>query len=194
MIPDPPSDLRMALHVPRAPGFASMMKDGARFFSGLEEAVIRNIGACKEFAETVQTCYGPNGMNKMVINHLEKLFVTNDAATIIREMEVQHPAAKMIVLASMQQEEEAGDGTNFVLLLAGALLKNAEKLLKNGLSLTEITKGYEMARDQVLENILPTLKVKKIDDLMNLDQCAAAIKTSLGSKQYGTGCEITDSD
>ena len=74
----------MALHVPRAPGFASMMKDGARFFSGLEEAVIRNIGACKEFAETVQTCYGPNGMNKMVINHLEKLFVTNDAATIIR--------------------------------------------------------------------------------------------------------------
>ena len=134
------------------------------------------------------------GMNKIVVNHIEKLFVTNDAATIIREMEVQHPAAKMIVLASMQQEEEAGDGTNFVLLLAGALLKNAEKLLKNGLSLTEITKGYEMARDQVLENILPTLKVKKIDDLMNLDQCAAAIKTSLGSKQYGTGCEITDSD
>ena len=68
----------MALHVPRAPGFASMMKDGSKFFSGLEEAVIRNIGACKEFAETVQTCYGPNGMNKMVINHLEKLFVTND--------------------------------------------------------------------------------------------------------------------
>ena len=85
----------MALHVPRAPGFSSMMKDGAKFFSGLEEAVIRNIGACKEFAETVQTCYGPNGMNKMVINHLEKLFVTNDAATIIRELEVEHPAAKL---------------------------------------------------------------------------------------------------
>ena len=57
-------------------------------FSGLEEAVIRNIGACKQLAETVQTAYGPIGMNKMVINHLGKLFVTNDAATIIRELDV----------------------------------------------------------------------------------------------------------
>ena len=96
----------MALHVPRAPGFSSMMKDGARFFSGLEEAVIRNIDACKEFSNTVSTAYGPNGMNKMVINHLEKLFVTNDAATIIRELDVEHPAAKMMILASQMMEQE----------------------------------------------------------------------------------------
>ena len=59
-------------------------------FSGLEEAVYRNIHACKEFADTVKTAYGPRGMNKMVINHIEKLFVTSDAATIIRELEVWH--------------------------------------------------------------------------------------------------------
>lgn len=58
-------------------------------FQGLEEAVIRNISACKQLAETVQTAYGPIGMNKMVINHLGKLFVTNDAATIIRELDVR---------------------------------------------------------------------------------------------------------
>ena len=120
----------MALHVPRAPGFASMMKDGAGFFSGLEEAVIRNIGACKEFAETVQTCYGPNGMNKMVINHLEKLFVTNDAATIIRELEVEHPAAKLMILGSQMQESEVGDATNFVIIFCGALLRASEELLR----------------------------------------------------------------
>jgi T-complex protein 1 subunit theta len=57
-------------------------------YSGLEEAVYRNIAACKQFAHTLRTAYGPNGMNKMVINHLEKLFVTNDAATIIKELEV----------------------------------------------------------------------------------------------------------
>lgn len=57
-------------------------------FSGLEEAVYRNISACKDFADTVRTAYGPNGMNKIVINHIDKLFVTNDAATIIRELEV----------------------------------------------------------------------------------------------------------
>jgi T-complex protein 1 subunit theta len=66
----------------------------------------------------------------MVINHLEKLFVTNDAATILRELEVQHPAAKMLVLASQQQEQECGDGTNFVLIFAGALLENAEQLIR----------------------------------------------------------------
>merc|ERR1712226_1518666 len=125
------------------------------------------------------------GMNKIIVNHIEKLFVTNDAATIIREMEVQHPAAKMIVLASMQQEEEAGDATNFVLLLACAMLKHAEKLLRNGLALTDIQKGYEMGRDYTLNEILPTLAVSKCDDLMNEEQVARAIKTSLGSKQYG---------
>lgn len=70
------------------------------------------------------------GQNKMVINHLEKLFVTNDAATILRELEVQHPAAKMLVLAAQQQEQECGDGTNFVLIFAGALLENAEELIR----------------------------------------------------------------
>lgn len=87
-----------------------MLKSGTRAFSGLEDAVYRNINACTELSTTVKSAYGPMGMNKIVVNHIEKLFVTNDAATIIREMEVQHPAAKMIVLASMQQEEECGDG------------------------------------------------------------------------------------
>uniref|UniRef100_A0A7N9AQW1 T-complex protein 1 subunit theta n=1 Tax=Mastacembelus armatus TaxID=205130 RepID=A0A7N9AQW1_9TELE len=128
----------MALHVPKAPGFAQMLKDGAKHYSGLEEAVFRNIRACKELSQTTRTAYGPNGMNKMVINHLEKLFVTNDAATILRELEVQHPAAKMIVMASHMQEQEVGDGTNFVLVFAGALLEVAEELLRMGLSVSEV--------------------------------------------------------
>ncbi|RZF39935.1 hypothetical protein LSTR_LSTR002338 [Laodelphax striatellus] len=76
----------MALHVPKAPGFAQMMKEGARPSSHLNSSVYRNISACKQFAETVRSAYGPNGMNKIIIKHIEKLFVTNDAATIIREL------------------------------------------------------------------------------------------------------------
>jgi T-complex protein 1 subunit theta len=68
-------------------------------------------------------------MSKMVINHLEKLFVTNDAATILNELEVQHPAAKMLVMASKMQEQEIGDGTNAVILFATALLENASNLI-----------------------------------------------------------------
>lgn len=101
-----------------------------QYFSGLEEAVYRNITACKTFAQSVRTAYGPNGMNKMVINHLEKLFVTSDAATIIKELDVEHPAAKLLVLASEMQEAEVGDGTNFVIIFAGSLLEAAEELLR----------------------------------------------------------------
>uniref|UniRef100_A0A8C2ABH3 T-complex protein 1 subunit theta n=1 Tax=Cyprinus carpio TaxID=7962 RepID=A0A8C2ABH3_CYPCA len=143
----------MALHVPKAPGFAQMLKDGAKHYSGLEEAVFRNIQACKELAQTTRTAYGPNGMNKMVINHLEKLFVTNDAATILRELEVQHPAAKMIVMASHMQEQEVGDGTNFVLVFAGALLELAEELLRMGLSVSEVISIFPESGNFNVDNV-----------------------------------------
>lgn len=175
----------MALHVPRAPGFASMMKDGARFYSGLEEAVFRNIGACKEFAETVQTCYGPNGMNKMVINHLEKLFVTNDAATIIRELEVEHPAAKLMILGSQMQEVEVGDATNFVIIFAGALLKEAEDLLRMGLKPTEVAEGYERALEKALE-VLETLSCYEVTNTKDPATVEKAIRSAIMSKQYGS--------
>ncbi|XP_063241286.1 T-complex protein 1 subunit theta [Bacillus rossius redtenbacheri] len=174
----------MALHVPKAPGVAQMLKEGSRYFSGLDEAVYRNIGACKQFAQTIRTAYGPNGMNKMVINHIEKLFVTNDAATIIRELDVEHPAAKLMILASEMQEQEIGDGTNFVIIFAGALLEAAEDLLRMGLTSSEIVEGYELALDKAVE-ILPTLTCYEVKDYRNLDEVVKVIKTSIMSKQYG---------
>ncbi|CAG5873731.1 unnamed protein product [Menidia menidia] len=174
----------MALHVPKAPGFAQMLKDGAKHFSGLEEAVFRNIRACKELSQTTRTAYGPNGMNKMVINHLEKLFVTNDAATILRELEVQHPAAKMIVMASHMQEQEVGDGTNFVLVFAGALLELAEELLRMGLSVSEVIEGYEKACKKTLE-ILPDCVCSSAKNLHDINEATSLIRTAVMSKQYG---------
>ncbi|KAL6473153.1 hypothetical protein MHYP_G00193410 [Metynnis hypsauchen] len=181
----------MALHVPKAPGFAQMLKDGAKHYSGLEEAVFRNIQACKELAQTTRTAYGPNGMNKMVINHLEKLFVTSDAATILRELEVQHPAAKMIVMASHMQEQEVGDGTNFVLVFAGALLELAEELLRMGLSVSEVIEGYEMACKKALE-ILPDLVCTSAKNLHDLTEATAMIRTAVMSKQYGNEDFLAD--
>ncbi|XP_007173878.2 T-complex protein 1 subunit theta isoform X1 [Balaenoptera acutorostrata] len=174
----------MALHVPKAPGFAQMLKEGAKHFSGLEEAVYRNIQACKELAQTTRTAYGPNGMNKMIINHLEKLFVTNDAATVLRELEVQHPAAKMIVMASHMQEQEVGDGTNFVLVFAGALLELAEELLRLGLSVSEVIEGYEIACKKAHE-ILPDLVCCSAKNLRDVDEVSSLLHTSIMSKQYG---------
>ncbi|XP_067848854.1 T-complex protein 1 subunit theta [Heptranchias perlo] len=174
----------MALHIPKTPGFSQMLKDGAKHFSGLEEAVYRNIQACKELAQTTRTAYGPNGMNKMVINHLEKLFVTNDAATILRELEVQHPAAKMLVMASHMQEQEVGDGTNFVLIFSGALLALAEELLRMGLSVSEVIEGYEAASKKALE-ILPDLICSSVKNLRDTEDVLPVIRTAVMSKQYG---------
>ena len=83
-------------------------------FEGVQGAVIKNIEAARAIAAMVQTSLGPNGMNKLVVNHLGKMIVTSDCATIMKELEVQHPAARMLVLASEMQESEFGDNTNFV--------------------------------------------------------------------------------
>jgi len=173
----------MALHIPKT-GLSQMMKEGSKHFSGLEEAVYRNIGACNEMAQIPRTSFGPNGLNKMIINHLDKLFITNDAATILRELEVQHPAAKMLVLACQQQEREVGDGTNFVMIFAGRLLEKAENLLRMGLSPSEVVAGYEMAATKALE-ILETLVAYTVHDLKDFNAVRAVIKPSIESKQAG---------
>jgi T-complex protein 1 subunit theta len=88
-------------------------------------------------------------MNKMVINHLDKLFITNDAATIVNELEVQHPAAKLLVLAARAQQEEIGDGANLTISFAGELLEKAEELIRMGLHPSEIIIGYTKAINKV---------------------------------------------
>lgn len=167
-------------------GLQSMLKEGHKHLSGLEEAVLKNIEACKQLATITRTSMGPNGMNKMVINHLEKLFVTSDASTITSELEVQHPAAKLLVLAAAAQQQEIGDGTNFVLSFAGELLNRAENLLRDGLHPTEIADGYVKAGVKALE-ILDTLVIKSSDTLDVRDKTAVAerIKGSISSKQFG---------
>lgn len=102
----------MALNA--AAGLGGMLKEGHKSFEGVQGAVLKNIEAGKALALMVRTSLGPNGMNKLVVNHLEKIIVTSDCATIVKELEVQHPAAKMLVLAAEMQESEYGDNTNFV--------------------------------------------------------------------------------
>src|SRR4051812_28541624 len=103
-------------------GPQTMLKDGAQF---VDEPVVKNIRACKELAKITASSMGPYGLCKMVINHLNKLFVTHDCATIMRELEVEHPAAKLLVMAAAAMQEEVGDGTNLVVTLAGELLGQA---------------------------------------------------------------------
>ncbi|KAJ3414711.1 T-complex protein 1 subunit theta [Chytridiales sp. JEL 0842] len=180
----------MALKIPKV-GLPQMLKDGYKHMQGLEEAVYRNIAATKELSQITRTSLGPNGRNKMVIDHLEKLFVTNDAATIIKALEVIHPAAKLLVMASQQQEAEMGDQTNFVVVFAGELLQQADYLLRMGLHPSEVIEGYDVAVKKCFE-ILQTLSVDSVADAHKASELAKAVKPAIASKQYGYEDLLTD--
>ncbi|EMD33038.1 hypothetical protein CERSUDRAFT_118441 [Gelatoporia subvermispora B] len=173
----------MSLKVPKANNI-QLFKDGYKHLQGLEDAVLRNIQAVAELSDLVRTSFGPNGRNKLVINHLGRLFVTSDAATIIREIEVVHPAAKLLVMASQAQEAEMGDATNMVLILAGELLKKAEHLLIMGLHPSEVIKGYELGSAKALEEIEKLSKISLPNPLTQAS-LADALKPAIASKQYG---------
>lgn len=165
-------------------GLTDLLKDGYKHLSGLNDVVLQNIDAARNLSKITRSSFGPNGMNKMIVNHLEKLFVTNDAATITKELDVVHPAAKLIVLASQMQEQEIGDGTNYVVVLAGELLSNAESLLQKGLHVNDIIQGYSMAGKKAQE-ILESLVVMTISDVSKKEEVAKALKSVLAAKQIG---------
>jgi len=120
----------------------------------------------------------------MVITHIGKLIVTSDAATIVKEIEVQHPAAKMVAMAAAMQENEAGDGTNFVLTLCGELMQQAENLIQEGLHPSDILVGYEKASIKCLE-YLDSLTCYNIEDMSNLEEVQKCIRSVVASKHYG---------
>ncbi|KAK7381280.1 hypothetical protein VNO78_33852 [Psophocarpus tetragonolobus] len=167
-------------------GIQSMLKEGHKHLSGLDEAVLKNIDACKQLSTITRTSLGPNGMNKMVINHLDKLFVTNDAATIVNELEVQHPAAKVLVLAGKAQQEEIGDGANLTISFAGELLQGAEELIRMGLHPSEIISGYTKAINKTVQ-ILDELVEKGSEnmDVRDKEQVVSRMKAAVASKQFG---------
>ncbi|MCX8194438.1 MAG: TCP-1/cpn60 chaperonin family protein, partial [Candidatus Pacearchaeota archaeon] len=110
-----------------------------------------NILAARIVAETVKTTLGPKGMDKMLVDSIGDITVTNDGVTILEEMEIEHPAAKMMVEIAKTQEMEIGDGTTTAVVLAGKLLENAEKLLDEKIHPTVITRGYRIAAEKAQE-------------------------------------------
>ncbi len=110
-----------------------------------------NIAAAKAVAETIRTTLGPKGMDKMIVDSLGDITVTNDGVTILEQMDIQHPAAKMIVEVAKTQEREIGDGTTTAVVLAGELLKKAEELLDKDIHPTIIARGYRLASSKAIE-------------------------------------------
>ena len=146
---------------------------------------MKNIEAAKNLSVLTRSSFGPHGMNKLIVNHLEKHFVTRDAAVILQEMEVMHPAAKLIVMAAQSQEQECGDATNFVTVFSGELLNQAEELLKQGVHSSDIIRGFEIAGKAVIDQGLPSLPIHTVSDMKSVEALMPVLSSVISSKQLG---------
>ena len=143
------------------------------------DAQKNNIAAAKLVAELVKTSLGPRGLDKMLVDSLGDVTITNDGATILKEIDAQHPASKMMIEISKTVDTEVGDGTTSCVVFAGALLEKAEKLLEKDVHSTVIIDGYQAASEKALELLAKLAKTVKPNDRESLIKIA---KTSMQSK------------
>ena len=155
-----------------------ILKEGATQTKG-KEAQKNNITAAKLVAEVVKTSLGPRGMDKMLVDSLGDVTITNDGATILKEIDVQHPAAKMMVEVAKSVDNEVGDGTTSAVVLAGALIEKAEELIGKDVHPTIIVDGYRRSAIKAIE-ILNSLAIKVHGN--EKDQLTKIAKTSMQTK------------
>ncbi len=163
-----------------------ILKEGTTRTFG-REAIRQNIMIAKAISETIKTTLGPKGMDKMLIDSLGDITISNDGATILDEIDVQHPIAKLLVEISKAQDDEVGDGTTTTVVLAGELLKEAERLLLKNIHPTVIVSGYKKALEkakEVLKSI--AIKVDRDDDesLKKVAMTAMHGKAVAGVREY----------
>src|SRR3989344_4215548 len=158
-----------------------ILQEGTQRSTG-KDAQRNNIMAAKAVAETVRTTLGPKGMDKMLVSSLGDVVITNDGVTILEEMQIEHPAAKMLVEVAKTQENEVGDGTTTVVVLAGELLKQAEKLIDDNVHPTVISRGYKLASEKSLEILNEIAENVTEKDEKLLKQIAITAMTGKGAE------------
>ncbi len=161
------------------------MKEGSARNRG-KDAQRSNISAARIVTEVVKTTLGPRGMDKMLVDSLGDVTVTSDGATVLDELDVQHPAAKMLVEVAKTQDDEVGDGTTTAVVLAGELLKRAEMLLDQGLHPTVINAGFRKAEEKALEVLA---EIGKPVDLKDNETLRKVALTSIQGKTLGSASE-----
>jgi len=163
-----------------------ILKEGTQRTVG-RDAMRANIMAARVIAEAIRTSLGPRGMDKMLVDSLGDVVITNDGATILKEIDVQHPAAKMMVEVAKAQDDEVGDGTTTAVVIAGELLKKAEELLDQNIHPTIIVEGYRKATEQSIKILDEISQKTSIDDEEMLKKAAMTAmhsKVVAGSRDY----------
>ncbi len=147
----------------------------------------QNIAAAKAVADAIRTTLGPRGMDKMLTDNMGDVIITNDGVTILEEMEIQHPAAKMIVEVAKTQDNEVGDGTTTAAVLAGTLLKESEALIDQNIHPTIIVQGFRLAKETcltALDKIAIPVTLKDVDVLREIAMTAMTGKNAEAAKDF----------
>ena len=163
-----------------------ILKEGTERTRG-RTAQSNNIYAARLIAETVKSTLGPRGMDKMLVDSMGDVVITNDGATILKEIDVAHPAAKMVIEVAKVQDAECGDGTTTSVILTGELLKQAGELLEKGIHPTTITAGYNLAAKEALKVLNAMATPIKKNDTATLRNIAT---TALQSKNLSANSEL----
>ena len=163
-----------------------ILPEGYNRTSG-KDAQRNNIAAAKAVANAVKSTLGPRGMDKMLVDNIGDITITNDGVTVLKSMEIENPAAKMIVEVAKTQEEEVGDGTTTAVIIAGELLKNAETLLDQSIHPTLVARGYRLAANKAQE-ILDKIKLHL--DIANKEDLSRIVKTAIVGKSTGADTHI----
>jgi thermosome len=161
-----------------------ILKEGTKRESG-KDAMQNNIEAARAIATSIRSTLGPRGMDKMLVDSLGDIVITNDGVTILKEMDVEHPAAKMMVEVSKTQDSFVGDGTTTAVIVAGGLLSEAESLIKQNVHPTVIAEGFRMAAVQAkktLGEMAKSVSIKDKDLLEKMASTALSSKSASGSK------------
>ena len=158
-----------------------ILKEGSQRTRG-RDAQSSNIAAAKAVASAVRTTLGPKGMDKMLVDTIGDVVITNDGVTILKEMDIEHPAAKMMVEVAKTQDDEVGDGTTTAVVVAGELLKRAEDLLDQDVHPTVIAHGYRLAADKAQELVKAIAIDVKVDDIAMLKKIAETAMTGKGAE------------
>jgi len=158
-----------------------VLKEGTEQTRG-KDAQSNNIMVGKIISETVKSTFGPRGMDKMLVDSVGDIVVTNDGATILKEMDIEHPTAKMIVEVAETQETEVGDGTTTAVVLAGELLKQAEELLEQDVHPTVVARGYRMAAEKAQEELEEIAIPIDVEDNEFLKKVATTAMTGKGGE------------
>ena len=157
-----------------------ILKEGTRREQG-KDAQRGNIEAAKSIADSIRTTLGPKGMDKMLVDSIGDIVVSNDGATILKEMDVDHPTAKMIVEVAKSQDTSVGDGTTTAVILAGEFLKQAETLLDQGVHSTVIANGYRLAMNEARKIIDSSAKTASDDATLRKIATTALAGKNTGS-------------